>query len=60
MLIRLLIIVIIAAVVFYLMRRYFPQVKGQGQRVLPLLLSPAIFPLLKRAAMLLIRLFLRR
>ena len=60
MLIRLLIIVIIAAVVFYLIRRYLPKVQGQSQRVLPLLLSPAIFPVLKRAAMLLIRLLLRR
>ena len=60
MLLRLLIIVIIAAVVFYLLRKGSPNIKANAKRVLPWVLSPAIFPLVKRMAFFLFRILFRR
>lgn len=59
--VKILLIVLASAVVFWVVAQTWPKVKaGFRGRILPLLVSPLAFVLLKRALWLLVRMFLFR
>jgi hypothetical protein len=61
MIVKLLVIVVVAFVVFWLAGRVMPKLSSNFKtRILPILLSPAMLPLIKRIGMLLLRILFRR
>ena len=61
MILRLLIIVIIAIFVYWLIKKAIPALRaGHGRRFLPLVMNPMALNIIKRAAILLLRIIFRR
>lgn len=61
MILRLLIIVLIACFVFWFIKRALPALKNGGaRRVLPMVMNPVAFNIIKRVVTILLRLFIFR
>ena len=61
MILRLLIIVLIACFVFWLIKRALPALRAGGaRRILPFVMNPVAFGMLRRVAILVLRLIFRR
>jgi len=61
MITKLLLIAVVAFLVFWVAGRIMPRLSAQFRgRILPLLLSPAVLPLIKRLGMILLRILFRR
>ena len=61
MIAKLLLIVVVAFIVFWLAGRITPKIAaGFKTRVLPILLSPVMLPVVKRVGMILLRILFRR
>ena len=61
MIIRILIVVLVAALVFWLVKKTLPILtRRTNGRILPWLVSPMVFPILRRAIILAFRVLFRR
>ena len=61
MILKLLVIVLVSVIVFWFVGKGWPRLKTTfRQRLLPLILSPVAFPILKRVFWVLLRLLFRR